>query len=266
MKKTRIITFIIAVLFFGVAFAQSHSANEYISNSLYERLQKQGTVGLIHPVEENKITLVPDCKYADQIKTNLVAKTDGGVPFIAEYLYLIPKSQLLQGSSKVGITNDDVSVVLRSISKMQGMRYHFNEKKDGDILYKYAYTIDGKNSKKQIADQTEGSADGKVIYAYQKDHTYGDTNYILKYSQNEDITHVCFENTKAMQYLGFKAVAEGKIRINVLSIDCGDALLLYLATDVDAKKVPLFNMRNQIADSMTERMDAIYRWFMVQFK
>ena len=28
MKKTRIITFIIAVLFFGVAFAQSHSANE----------------------------------------------------------------------------------------------------------------------------------------------------------------------------------------------------------------------------------------------
>jgi hypothetical protein len=51
---------------------------------------------------------------------------------------------------------------------------------------------------------------------------------------------------------------------NVLCIDIGDSLLLYLNADVNAKKI--IGIRGQIEDSMTVRMDAIYKWFMQQFK
>ncbi len=252
--------------FFSVCFAQSGKIEDYLSAERIAELKKNGSISLIHPKGDNSITMVPKCQYESQIKGSLIKKDEKGVPFTAEFLYLIPKSELLKGSSRTSITNDDISVVFRSINKMEGMKYHFAEKKNGDILYKKAYTIAGRNSDEKIADQTSGSADGKVLYCYQHDHTYGDTKYILHYYQNESMLYATFLNTIPMSYMGVKAVMDECLQLNVLSIDCGDSLLLYLSTDVDAKNVPLFNVRKQIEESMVDRMDAIYRWFMVQFK
>ena len=251
---------------FSFSFAQSGKIEDYISAEKVEQLKKNGSISLIHPKGDNSITMVPKCQYDSQIKGTLITKDEKGVPFTAEFLYLIPKSELLKGSSRSAITNDDISIVFRSISKMEGMRYHFAEKKNGDVLYKKAYTIASKNSDEKIPDQISGSADGKVLYCYQQDHTYGDTKYILHYYQNENMLYANFLNTIPMSYMGVKAVMDEKLQLNVLSIDCGDSLLLYLSTDVDAKTVPLFNVRKQIEDSMVDRMDAIYRWFMVQFE
>ncbi len=239
---------------------------KYAGEENAKKLVGEGKILLVHPMGENKLTLLPDCQYSPAIKTNLVEKVEDQVPFTAEFLYLIPKSKLLEGSTKSEITKNDLSVVLRSISKMEGMRYHFAEKKNGDVLYKASYMVDGKNSKNKIADVVSGSADGLVLYCYQKDNTYGDIFYELKYHQAENILHVAFENTNPMSMMGIKAVAEGNLHINVLSIDCGDDLLLYISTDVSAKKIPLFNMRKKMEESMCERMDSIYRWFLVQFK
>jgi hypothetical protein len=241
------------------------SIETYLDNSTAEKLKSKGSVTYIHSSGDNSLALVPDCEYSDVLKKNTVEKTEGQVPFTAEFLYLIPKSQLLENSSKNDVTIDDVSVVLRSISKMEGMRYHFKEKKNGDVLYKSAYTIDSLNSDKRIPDQIEGSADGKVLYCYQKDHTYGDIKYILRYHQKGDVVYANFTTTNDLSYVGIKAVEQGKLKLNVLSIDCGDSILFYISTDVDAKKIPLFNVRNKIEESMTERMDAIYRWFLLQF-
>lgn len=267
MKK--IVKFVCAAMLFGFVFAGfafSASVEDFIGSERAAELKKNGSISLIHPKEENKFSMIPDCEYSDLIKRGILSKSEKGVPFTAEFLYLIPKSKLLEGSEKTSISNEDISVVFRSISKMEGMRYNFDKKKDGEILYKSAFTIASLNSDERIPDQTEGSADGKVLYCYQKDHTYGDTKYILHYYQNKDKLYATFENTIPMTYLGVKAVPAGQLRLNVLSIDCGDDLLLYLSTDVDSNSVPLFNVRKQIQESMIARMDAIYRWFMVQFK
>ena len=52
--------------------------------------------------------------------------------------------------------------------------------------------------------------------------------------------------------------------MNVVCIEIEGYLLLYLSTDVKAKNLP--GIRGQIEDSMTVRMDAVYKWFMKQFK
>ena len=49
-----------------------------------------------------------------------------------------------------------------------------------------------------------------------------------------------------------------------MCIDLGDNRRLYLSTDIDAKNI--LGVRAQIQDSMTVRMDAIYRWFLKRFK
>ncbi|MCR5189020.1 MAG: hypothetical protein K6C97_08790 [Treponema sp.] len=263
MKKTILFFALSLFIFSGFAFAAP--LESFLDQGNIDLLKKKGMISVVHPISENKLSLVPDSEYSSVIKSDIVKKNDKGIPFTAEFLYLIPKSKLLEKSSKTDITVDDLSIVLRSISKMQGMRYHFKEKKDGDVLYKISYTVDSLNSEKQIPDQTQGSADGKVLYCYQKDHTYGEIKYELNYHQNQDMVYVSFENTSPMAYVGFKAVEENKLHLNVMAIDCDDSVLLYLSTDVDAKKVPFINMRNKMEDSMTERMDALYRWFLVQF-
>lgn len=263
MKKSVFGTILWILFCSSFAFA---GVEDYVGEERANLLRKNGSIDLIHPSGENKLSMIPDCIYTEKINDGLMEKDAKGVPFTAEFLYLIPKSKLLEGSSKESINNNDISVLFRSITRMEGMRYHFSEKKGGEVLYKSAYTIASLNSDQRIPDQIEGSADGKVLYCYQHDHTFKDTKYILHYYQGENILYATFDNTIPMTFLGVKAVMDGKLRLSVLSIDCGDELLLYLSTDVDAKSVPLFNVRRQIQDSMTERIDAIYRWFIVQFK
>lgn len=262
MKK---LLFTLGLSFCFAGLLSAASLENFLDKTSADKLKAKGSITHIHASGDNSLSLVPECEYTEVLKKNLVEKTEGQIPFTAEFLYLIPKSQLLVNSTKNDVTIDDVSVVLRSISKMEGMRYHFNEKKNGDVLYKSAYTIESLNSDKRIPDQTEGSADGKVLYCYQKDHTYGDIKYILRYHQSGDVVYANFTTTNDLGYLGVKAVEQGNLKLNVLSIDCGDAILFYISTDVDAKKIPLFNVRNKIEESMTERMDAIYRWFLLQF-
>ena len=61
----------------------------------------------------------------------------------------------------------------------------------------------------------------------------------------------------------FNALYPGRMKINLLVVDCGDDLLLYLCTDVDSKKFP--GIEKTIKESMTARMEAVKNWFMKQF-
>ncbi len=244
------------------AFCQT-SVKDIVSKEYADELLKNGTVSIVHDKKDNVITMVPECEYAEKIKSNLISATVKGVPFLAEFLYLIPKSELLPENSDKTITTDEISVLFRSVSKMEGMKYVHNRGKV-DVLYKKAYMISGLNSDTPVADPIEGSADGLVAYCYQHDHTFGDTKYKLNYRQSGNTLYATFLNTVPMSKLGFKAVMPENLRMSVLSIDLGDSLLLYLAADVSARSAP--GVRDQIEDSMTVRMDAIYKWFMLQFK
>ena len=61
----------------------------------------------------------------------------------------------------------------------------------------------------------------------------------------------------------FKAIYPGKMVINIVVVDCGEDLLLYMNTDLYRIKFP--GIKGQITDSMTSRMDAVFKWFITQF-
>ena len=195
----------------------------------------------------------------------MISKDPKNYPYTYEGLYLLSKKELLaKGSSgKSSITIDDVSKVVRSISKMQGMTYFSSTKNKECVLYEKTYMIAGPNDKTKIADQNTGNADGQVSYCLQDDNSFGVNTYKLSYFQKDDTLLCNFSILDKMGIGPFKAIYPGKMIINILVINCGDDLLLYLNTDLDSVKFP--GIKGQITDSMSSRMDAVYKWFTTQF-
>lgn len=254
------------VLFSGLCFAgENAKVKELVSSKYYDTLVKKGVVSQYRDDGSKGFNLLPQTIYASKINESQIAKEEKNFPFTYEGLYLLNKKELLaKGTkSKSTITIDDVSVVVRSVSKMQGMTYYSSTKKKECVLYEKAYMIAGPGKKTKIADQNTGNADGQVSYCLQDDNSFGVNTYKLSYFQKDDSLLCRFDIMDKMGLGPFNAIYPGKMVINILVIDCGDDLLLYLNTDLDSIKFP--GIKGQITDSMSTRMDAVYKWFITQF-
>ncbi len=254
------------VLFSGLCFAgENAKVKELVSSKYFDTLVKKGVVSQYRDDGSKGFNLLPQTIYASKINESQIAKEEKNFPFTYEGLYLLNKKELLAKGTKgkSTITIDDVSVVVRSVSKMQGMTYYSSTKKKECVLYEKAYMIAGPGKKTKIADQNTGNADGQVSYCLQDDNSFGVNTYKLSYFQKDDSLLCRFDIMDKMGLGPFNAIYPGKMVINILVIDCGDDLLLYLNTDLDSIKFP--GIKGQITDSMSTRMDAVYKWFITQF-
>lgn len=263
----KIFTVLLAgAVFTGTCFAgENAKAKELVNPKYYSELVKNGTVSEYRDDGTKGFFLLPESVYTSKINDSVIEKDPKNYPYTYEGLYLLNKKDLLaKGSSgKSTITIDDVSVVVRSISKMEGMTYYSTTKKKECVLYEKTYMIAGPGDKTKVADQNTGNADGQVSYCLQDDNSFGVNTYKLSYFQTGDTLLCNFSILDKMGLGPFKAIYPGKMMINILVIDCGEDLLLYLCTDLDSVKFP--GIKGQITDSMSSRMDAVYKWFITQF-
>ena len=127
MKK--LVTFATALLLSFSLFGQESKLEDFVNESYIDELKKNGKIELIHEKEDTSLNLVPNCFYSERINSEKIEKSKKEIPFVAEFLYLVPKSELKEkGIQKLeNVTMDEISVVFRSISKMQGMVYHFEK-------------------------------------------------------------------------------------------------------------------------------------------
>lgn len=246
-------------------FAQTKNVQDIIDSKYCSELLKNGVVTVIHEEGKDELVLVPNSDYSEKIKNNRVVKADKNFPFVYESVYYVSKKDLLKSSnsSKSTLDINDVSKVLRSVSKMQGMKYYSTTKKKTLVLYDKAFTVESENSNKQIADKNTGNADGLQVYCLQDDNSFGVNHYRLNYFQKDNSMLAFFTLTDVMGLGPIKAVYPDKLKISIFVEDCGEGILLYLCTDLDSVKFP--GIKAQIEDSMTSRMDAIYKWFLEQF-
>lgn len=219
----------------------------------------------IHDDGTNELKLKPQTEYDEIINSSRVLKAEKNFPFIYESLYHLSKDDLKKSSNSSDdeIDINDVSRVLRSVSKMQGMNYFSTTKNKTLVLYDKAYMIESINSKKRIPDQNSGNANGQISYCYQKDNSFSDIFYRLNYYQNENTMLAVFSTTNTIGIGPIKAIAPENLKIFIYVEDKGDEILLYLCTDLDSVKFP--GIKGQITESMTSRMDAVYNWFIKQF-
>lgn len=182
--------------------------------------------------------------------------------YYSEQIYLLNKKTLGSGNPEKN-NIEYASKVLRSVSKMQGIQYYSNTDKKVTTLYKECYCIKGPKNREKIADDTEGSADGKILYCLQNDHSFGKTEYRLEYHQSAEEVNVNFINISPL-YVGiFKGVDTDDIKISFVMTDCGEEFVVYML--VKSKFPAVKMLENSMNDSFSSRLNAIYKWFIEQF-
>ncbi len=186
--------------------------------------------------------------------------------FTSENLFYVSKESLRKNSS--GNTSSDTSLesvsrIIRSISKMKGMQYYSNGDKKWETLYHKSNLIKSPSDKKAIPDDLRGSADGKRFYCLQEDNSFGNCYYQLDYKQRNDEVAVCFTNIEPIKYGPVTAVKKGNLKINLVVLEQGEYFLVYMLVQAKYANVPF--LEGRLNRSFNARVDAIYKWFTLQF-
>ena len=246
-------------IFENKIFAQSQIIKNLVNEKYYNQLITEKKVIITHEQENEKLELIPKSEYTSKIENNLIEKQKKEFPFTYEALFYFPKNDF-EDSESVDINK--VSVACRSVSKLQGLKYYSTTRKKEQVLYEKAFTIADEQSSTPIADNINGSADGKTIFCLQDDKSFGIIKYKINYFQNENELLAVFTNVTDIGIGPIKAILPQKMVINLLVKDCGDSLLVYICTDLSSKNFP--GVKGQIVDSISTRMDAISKWFISQ--
>ena len=246
------------MMLFSAGFAQE--VNNIISP---EHLAEVSQKGVLHR-ETTEFSLYPDTELGK--KAIITWEKDEEPNYSAENLYYLKKETLKENSAdkpNADTSLETVAKVIRSITKMKGMQYYSNGDKKWETLYHKAYMVEGEKSKKPIADQTEGNADGKTYYCLLDDNSFGDGIYQLDYRQCEKEVSLCLTNVEALKVAMFKGVKPRYMKINLVVTDIGNAYLVYMV--VQAKYAQISFLESRIRRSLAARVDAIYNWFKFQF-
>ncbi|MBQ0038939.1 MAG: hypothetical protein KBS64_00750, partial [Treponema sp.] len=104
------------------------------------------------------------------------------------------------------------------------------------------------------------------VFCYQHDRLLDDIKFALNYYQTASELYLTITTKTDLGLWGFKACYADNLRINIHVTDLGDEVLFYIAADANYENVlKMFSIRKFIKRLMNERLDAIYRWFFIQF-
>ncbi len=206
------------------------------------------------PIEKPELLLLPETDLSGEIKAFLLGSFSEKSGHAIEKVYTIPKTLLRENFSI-----QDASVLMRSISKMQGMLYYSRSDKDWGVLYSQAHTVESAKSDKAVPDLAVGSADKKTIFAFMDDHTFGKSKYKITYRQTQNQLTMFMENVSPLCYGPLKAVQPKGFKLCATVIDSGDSFVVYMSDCVEFKIISA--LRQRLNNSFEARLEAICLWF-----
>lgn len=245
------ICFLAVLCLAGGAFVLPYPAEDILGGETFEELRATGRLRLtaFRP-DDSRLTLLPASELSAKISDFWSSPADR--PTLAgENLYLLPRGDL---------NIDGLSVLLRSVSLMEGMQYYSASRGERTTLYTEAYCIAGPTDRTRVPDNTQGSADGVVQYCLMNDSTLGKTNYRATYFQSANELLMNLTNTTPVYFGPFAGIKAGDMQTNVLLTICDDAVVVYM--NVRANFLGLGLIENTATRSLLARLDAIYDWFL----
>ncbi len=251
MKK--IISIFAAIfLFLSAATGQS------ISSEILEKVKESGELQKVFlNGEEVKLTLVLDTELSKLAVNHWDNKENPRLT--SEKLFYLDKKTI---GRKENSSIESVSKVIRSISTMKGTEYYSNRHKKWETLYHEAYLVDSPEGKKKIPDDTEGSAEGKILYCMQDDNSFGKCYYRLEYHERANEVSVCFDNFEPLKFGPITAAKAHNVKINLVVVDEGEYFLVYLMVQAYYPRIAM--LEEKMIDSFNARVDSIYKWFVAE--
>lgn len=183
-------------------------------------------------------------------------------PFISETVYLYKKHD--ERITPQGTETAAVSVILRSLSRLEGLEYYSNSRQKMRTLYQQSYAVVSEENRTRIPDPVEGSSDGLSVVAVQEDLTFGEYAYRYDYREKSATAAFFSTNLDSLKYGIIRVIKPENLRIALLVHDLGDYLLVYNLTRAEFLAVP--GMEKKLNASFSSRADAMYGWFIDEYE
>lgn len=182
--------------------------------------------------------------------------------FTIESIYRLEKSKedkefIGENFEKILFEDAKIKKILRSVSKMEGIKYYSNSRKRTEILYSKAFTVNNPTERKKIVDNFDYSEN--PIYVLLDDNSFGEYLSIINYD-SKDFEN-CFEyvNIDNINYGIIKAVEPYNMQVFIDVINCEDEIIVYVYIQSKMDVPAIF--KNKIYDSFVARTDALFEWF-----
>lgn len=202
-----------------------------------------------------KLRLFPDTPFCRE--TVAPWKKSEAPSFSAENVYHIEKDE---NSPSV----QEISQILRSISRLKGIEYYSNSRQKWRVLYCSAFMVRSEKDRTPVSDFTEGSADGKSFFCQLEDSSFGKCVYRLDYEQSESEVLLRLTNVSPVTYKFFTAIRPENLEINIVVSDRGDFYSVYML--LRAQYSAPSSLQKRISASLNSRIEAIYGWFLQEMK
>jgi hypothetical protein len=146
------------------------------------------------------------------------------------------------------------------ISSLEGIEYFSVSRNRMRTFYETSTVIDSPDTKRPRPDPAYTTPPKELlIYARQKDLTFGDNIYQYTYYTYPDSLIFIQENLSSMTVGPIAVVRKNRLRSVVAVIDAGDSLLVYVASMAKAASFP--GMNERAGRSFANRAEAILSWF-----
>jgi len=205
------------------------------------------------------LKLIPFDAELKQFITAVQNSVNPGI--MVEALYLYKKPVIFHTSAgnwdagqKTGIFNQ-----ITAISTLAGIQYFSASRNTMRTFYEVSGVIEGPSSRRLLPDPYFAQVPAAhTLFARQKDLTFGDNVYRYDYASSADIIYFTQENITALNYGILPAIGRGNLRSVIAVFDCGDSVLIYIASMARAASLP--GMGDRISSSFSSRAAAVLSW------
>ena len=254
MKKQFIIMFL-TIYAFGQIYAASLS--DFISKESLFLLEKDQKVVQISTGNVQAL-YVPN----NGLQKRLVQEIIGTIhpTILVESLYFYRKPAEKMGRNWLPAEQVQLFNSIRSISTLSGIEYYSASRKKMRTFYEYSAVIDSPENKKPLSDPIVSLLPTEsVLFARQKDLTFGDNLYRYDYITTEDSIVFIQTNLTTLSYGIIPLIQKENLKSLIGILDCDEGLLLYAATFAGTSMIP--GVEGKIRDSFVNRTEAVYKWF-----
>ncbi|MFO7731704.1 MAG: DUF6675 family protein [Spirochaetia bacterium] len=182
-----------------------------------------------------------------------------------ESLYLIPWQDV--SARLTHLSRDEFRLeiynTLRKISSLQGIEYYSASRERMRTLFAESWAINNPEDQKKLEDPLVRSIpEEDSIYIHQRDLTFGNNISEVHYQSSGDYFRMNIVNLTTMTYMFFPVVRKENMSMQLLIVPAQEGIAFYGLNTVDVMKLKVFY--DKMRDSFTNRMVALYNWFLTE--
>jgi len=252
--------FSVIFVFFAVLQGFSVPLENLVSSAQAQRLRTSDELIVQTHFRNSAPALLPSNNDLNRIVS--AARNTLNPNIMVESLYLYKKPEQFHSNEASWNTQQRAGVYnqLLAISTLTGIQYYSTSRSEFRTFYEYSSVIDGPQTKRPISDPVFASPNvNYTLFARQTDLTFGDNIYKYEYTATRDAVIFTQSNETTLSVGIIPVIGKGNLRTVMAVIDCGDSILIYAVSMVNAFSVP--GLRDRITGSFNSRAEAVLKWF-----